>query len=209
MSRDHPLAPHRAALLGLVIVLGLVAVLAASGPTWWKRYYYPLDYEAEIAAAADEYDVDPYLVAAVIECESGFDPGEVSDVGAVGLMQLMSPTACDVAGDAGMDPGSLDERALADPETNIGLGTCYLATLLDRYEESDAGDARSGKILALAAYNAGMGRVDEWAPGADVGAVDAGVDGDAMARMYPETRHYVLRVLAVRDEYERLYPHAF
>jgi soluble lytic murein transglycosylase len=209
MSRDHPLAPHRAALFGLVIVLGLVAALAASGPTWLKRYYYPLDYEAEIAAAADEYDVDPYLVAAVIECESGFDPDEVSEVGAVGLMQLMSPTARDVAEDAGVDPGAVDEGALADPETNIGLGTCYLAKLLDRYEKPGAEDARAGRVFALAAYNAGMGRVDEWAPGAYVGAADAGAEDDAMSRMYPETRHYVLRVLAVREEYERLYPHAF
>jgi soluble lytic murein transglycosylase-like protein len=64
-------------------------------------------------------------------------------------------------------------------------------------------------VLALAAYNAGMGRVDEWAPGAEAGAGDAATQEEEMQRMFPETRHYVLRVLAVRDEYARLYPHAF
>jgi soluble lytic murein transglycosylase len=206
MSRSHPLAPHRAVLFALLVVLGVVAVVTASGPEWLARHYYPLQYEAEIAAASEEYGVDPYLVAAVIECESGFDPDEVSEVGAVGLMQLMEPTAEEVAPEVGVDPGAVDATVLADPATNIGLGTCYLAKLLDRYEKS--GDPRA-RVLALAAYNAGMGRVDEWAPGAEAGAGDAATQEEEMQRMFPETRHYVLRVLAVRDEYARLYPHAF
>lgn len=83
------------------------------------------------------------LVKAVIQTESSFNPEVVSPKGAVGLMQVMPPTAKSMG---------FDVARLKDPEINIAAGTMYLSMMLDRYR----GDIQ----LALAAYNAGPAKVD-------------------------------------------------
>ncbi len=102
---------------------------------------WPLTQRVEEVAMRNH--LDPALVLAVIEVESGRDVGAVSDKGAVGLMQLMPETAAMVGYP---DP--------ADPLSNLEAGSRYLAALL----ESFGGDVE----LALAAYNAGPGAVRRW-----------------------------------------------
>ena len=94
-----------------------------------------------INAASLEHGVDPGLVAAIIEVESGFEAAARSPMGAMGLMQLMPETALRYAL---VNP--------YDPAANIEAGTKHLARLLDRYD-IDA---------ALAAYNAGEGAVQKF-----------------------------------------------
>jgi soluble lytic murein transglycosylase-like protein len=86
------------------------------------------------------------LVHSVIAAESAYDPNAVSSKGAVGLMQLMPATAQDLAVSDRTDPGQ-----------NVRGGTTYLRQLLERYRESP-----DSLLLALAAYNAGPGRVDQY-----------------------------------------------
>lgn len=95
-------------------------------------------WSSAIEQAADRAGIDPALLASVVEHESGFEPTAVSRAGATGLAQLMPDTADALGVDA------------ADPEQNLAGGARYLRAQLDRFDELD---------LALAAYNAGPGRV--------------------------------------------------
>jgi len=104
------------------------------------------DFEPIVQEAAKRYRVDPGLIRAVIQAESGGNPLAVSRAGARGLMQLMPETAAE-----------LGVTNPFDPTQNIMGGTSYLRRLLDRY--------RGDEKLALAAYNWGMGNLEKH-PGA-------------------------------------------
>lgn len=88
----------------------------------------------------------------IIQAESSGDPSAVSPKGAKGLMQLMPSTAEEMAKELGV-PYS-EERLTADPNYNMALGNAYLNKMLGRYN--------GNTTLAVAAYNAGPGNVDEW-----------------------------------------------
>lgn len=100
-------------------------------------------YAAEINKAAKTYNIDPFLIAAVIKAESGFVNKKTSPAGAQGLMQLMPGTASE-----------LGVTNVNDPAQNIMGGTKYLAQQLKAF----GNDIR----MALAAYNAGPGNVKKY-----------------------------------------------
>jgi soluble lytic murein transglycosylase len=192
VGREHPLSSYRVVPLVLVAVLAAIAVAGVYGPTWYQRMFHPLSYESVIAKRAHAAGVDPYLVAAVVNVESGFRADVVSSAGAVGLMQVKPSTAEAVARTAGMR-ARMDVSALSDPDTNVRIGTLYLAELLARY----GGDV----TLALAAYNGGMTNADRWAEerGRSGGALIDAID-------FPETADYVDEVETQAAVYRRLYP---
>ncbi len=103
----------------------------------------PTLFEQRVIAAATRVGIDPALVLAVVEVESGEAPDAVSAKGAIGLMQVLPETAAEI----GL-PNA------ADPARNLEAGCRYLAALLDSF----GGDVE----LALAAYNAGPGAVRHW-----------------------------------------------
>jgi soluble lytic murein transglycosylase-like protein len=122
----------------------------------------PLDLNEVVSAASGTYRLDPDLVNSVIRAESGFNVRAVSPKGAQGLMQLMPQTAL-----------QLGVQNAFDPKANVEGGTRYLRELLERYNFD--------LIKALAAYNAGPQRVEQY------GGVPP----------YYETKAYVARI--VRD----------
>lgn len=198
MARDR--SRRRSPLPALIIFVGIVALVAiglARGPEWLARMQHPLDHTATIASVAAKERVDPYLVAAVINVESGFRPAALSSAGAVGLMQILPTTAKAVARRLRIQ-GTMDEAALQDPVTNIRVGTAYLAELLARYHDDER--------LALAAYNGGISNADRWALG-----WKRGMSNSEVVRLidFPATVKYVGEVLAQADVYRSLYPAAF
>jgi len=100
-------------------------------------------FNATIVEAAKKFDVDAALVSAVIKAESDFNPHEVSNKGARGLMQLMPATA-----------RRLSVRRPFDPASNVNGGVRYLKELLERFDHRPE--------LALAAYNAGENAVSSY-----------------------------------------------
>lgn len=137
---------------------------AASGGTWKAKLPAAGRVWADaIEAAAGRHGVDPRLLAALVRAESGFRPQARSSAGAIGLAQLMPATARGL----GVDP--------YDPAANLDGGARYLRDMQRRFG-SDA--------LALAAYNAGPGRVER----------SGGIPN------IPETRAYVARVLRFYQE---------
>jgi hypothetical protein len=126
------------------------------------------------------HGIDYELLQALIATESGFDTHAVSPKGAVGLMQLIPPTAQRYGVKA--DKNAAIEKKLTDPKTNIGAGSRYLNDLIKMFP---------GQLeLALAAYNAGEGAVQR--------------AGNKIPN-YPETRNYVKTVMQL---YSHLKPPA-
>jgi soluble lytic murein transglycosylase len=130
--------------------------------------------------------VEAPLVLAIIRQESAFDLTATSPAGAQGLMQLMPGTARDVSAKLGIpySPSSL----IGSPEYNVNLGSSYIREMLQRFDGS--------YILALAAYNAGPSRVNQWIAnnGDPRTSTEAAVDWIEMIP-FGETRNYVQRCL--------------
>ena len=141
---------------------------------------------------ASMYRVDSNLTAAVIKNESKFRREVHSHRGAVGLMQLMPDTAKWIAGQLGDTEYS--EQGLHEPGRNIRYGTWYLSTLQKEFYGND--------VLALAAYNAGRGNVQEWIKEKDWPKDFSDID----AIPFEETRDYVRQVLNDQKKYRELYP---
>lgn len=145
------------------------------------RIAYPPAHGDEVRRWASQVDVSAELFHALIREESALDPRAVSPAGAVGLSQLLLPTARQVARTLRMRAPT--RAALMAPATSIRIGTRYLAELLRRF---------GGSVpLALAAYNAGPTAVARWVEERGHLAVDEFVEEIP----YGETRGYVKRVL--------------
>jgi len=194
VDRSRPFVWYRVVILVGVAALGLLTVLATHGPLWFQRLYHPLQYSSEIAAASRRFGVDPYLLAAVMKVESGFDPDVVSRRGAVGLMQVLPSTAAELHSRPELGLPTANPAALRDPGINTMFGTAYLDQLAGQFE-----DTRT----VLAAYNAGPSTVQRWLHrpgGRKITYSDVA---------FPETKRYVKRVLFEAYYYRRLYREAF
>lgn len=146
--------------------------------------FFPLRYINEIKKHSARYDLDPDLILGIIRQESAFSETARSAANARGLMQVLPSTGRMLARQAGIT--QFTTAKLYQPDTNIALGTKYLAQRLQRY---------GGRVeLALAAYNAGDARVDRWLK--EFGDADM---AEFVERIpFSETRGYVKQVLSNR-----------
>jgi soluble lytic murein transglycosylase len=184
---------RRLMLLAVTLVAAVVVLLMVK--PWADKavqeLQLPLRHEDVIRQQAEDKKLDPTLIAGVIYVESRFRD-QTSHAGAKGLMQLMPSTADYIARKSGGT--RFNQGDLADPQINIAYGSWYLRYLLQHYHGNTA--------LALAAYNAGEGKVDEWWRA----AADRGERFRVADHIpFPETREYVTKVLSARRDYRREY----
>jgi soluble lytic murein transglycosylase len=173
-----------------LIVAAFCGVLVSGlGEEAVREITLPLHHDDIIRQQAADKDLDAALIAAVIYEESRFRD-QTSHAGARGLMQITPETARGIAKHSG--GVRFEESDLADPQINISYGAYYLRRLLDRYGGNET--------IAIAAYNAGMGNVDNW-----VERAGGAEDFDAGDIRFPETRAYVENVMERRGEYRDNY----
>ncbi len=151
------------------------------------NYFHRVGYRNLIEKYAEENNLRPELVAAVIYTESRFQPRAKSDRGAVGLMQLLPETAEWIAQERG-----IALKSLTDPEENICIGTSYLSYLRNRF---------NSPVVVLAAYNAGQGHVEEWFSIGEWNEKNPEIDEIP----FSETKEFVRKVLY----YENVYSEQF
>ena len=184
---------RRLMLLAFVAIATAVvmAILSPWADKAVKEIRLPLRHDDIIRQQADEKNLDASLIAGVIYVESRFRD-QTSHAGAKGLMQLMPGTADYIAHKSGGT--EFVQGDLGDPQINISYGSWYLRYLLEHYH--------GNTVLALAAYNAGEGKVDEWwRNAADRGETFRVADHIP----FSETRDYVAKVLEARRAYRREY----
>ncbi len=152
---------------------------------------YPTRYSEYVEPYAKENNVDPYMIYAIIKAESNFNPNVTSESNAIGLMQLLEETAEEISNV--VENKEMQTEDLYSPEVNIRLGISYYAYLLKHY--------KGNNVLALAAYNAGMGNVDTWV---QTGTIKE--DGSDIENIpYQETNNYVRKILRDYQYYLKLY----
>ena len=179
-------------LIMLIIFLLLYFILfkvVKIDETIMKKIY-PLKYSEYVEKYAEEYNIDKYLVYAIIKAESNFEEEAKSTSNAIGLMQIMEATAFETANKIDLD---VSEEDLFNPELNIKIGLKYFTSLLEKYNNN--------YNLAIIAYNAGIGNVDKW--------IKEGViklDGSDIENVpFKETNNYVRKILRDYEIYKELY----
>ncbi|MEC8425451.1 MAG: lytic transglycosylase domain-containing protein, partial [Myxococcota bacterium] len=157
-----------------------------------RRLAYPVVRPREVWSYSQRFDVDPFLVMAVMRQESTYRNTALSPVGAIGLVQVMPRTGAKVA--ALLGEHRYSPRDLEDPEVNLRYGIYYLGELLDRFDGVFP--------MAVGSYNGGPHNMSRWyKPRRDAVPTDLFVE----LIQYDETRDYVKRVTGHYAEYVRTY----
>lgn len=180
----------------MILIISAIIVLSILGKIDYKsiknqilKKTYKQEYTEYVKKYSKEYDVDEYLIYAIIKAESNFNQEAVSHREAKGLMQLMYSTAEDIAKRVDIE---INEENILEPDININLGTKYVSMLIQKYDNVN---------LALAAYNAGSGNVDGWI---EKGTLKA--DGSDIENVpFTETNNYVRKILRDYKIYKQIY----
>lgn len=180
----------------MILIISAIIVLSILGKIDYKsiknqilKKMYKQEYTEYVKKYSKEYDVDEYLIYAIIKAESNFNQEAVSHREAKGLMQLMYSTAEDIAKRVDIE---INEENILEPDININLGTKYISMLIQKYDNVN---------LALAAYNAGSGNVDGWI---EKGTLKA--DGSDIENVpFTETNNYVRKILRDYKIYKQIY----
>jgi soluble lytic murein transglycosylase len=157
---------------------------------YWEGLF-PRPYWESLRRYSEANGLDPYLVASLIRQESEFNPTVVSHANAYGLMQLLPKTGKGTAKEVGLHNYKTD--SLLDPAINIELGTKYFREMVDHF---------GGQVeYALAAYNAGSSRVEDWRSSGNYRDIEEFVESIP----FTETREYVQAIVRNAEVYKQVY----
>jgi soluble lytic murein transglycosylase len=173
-----------------VIVLILFIILITNVKNIAKVFF-PFKYSSYIIKYSQQYNLDPYLVAAVVKTESNFNESARSNKNAYGLMQITPDTAQWAA--EKMNIKNFNITMLNDPEFNIRMGCWYLNNLNTEFKYNTE--------VVLAAYNGGRGNVQKWLKSSEHSS-----DGKTLKYIpFKETDKYVKKVRVNYRIYKYLY----
>lgn len=171
-------------LIVLLVVFILSSIIIFIDiPTKIQKILYKKEYSEYVSKYSKEYKVDENLIYAVIKAESNFNKSAKSNKGAIGVMQIMKETAKDIAKKINMqiEESNIEDKLL-EADTNINLGTKYISILIEKYGNIE---------VAIAAYNAGIGTIDNWIKRGIIKA-----DGSDIENVpYKETNNYVRKII--------------
>ncbi len=168
-------------LYSLIIVVSIFVIL-------FLVVLFPVRYKSTILKYSKVYNLNPEVVSAVINIESGFDKNAKSSVGAIGLMQLMPDTAIEIA--EKLNVNDFTVNMLYSPEVNIRFGCYYLNYLCTMFD---------GNLTnALASYNAGFNKVKGWLENSDYSTNGVVVNPPILeTRQYLDKFNYNLKVYKI------------
>ncbi|KNF09475.1 lytic transglycosylase catalytic [Gottschalkia purinilytica] len=175
----------------VLLLLGILFLGIISNKNKILKIIYPLKYEEYIIKYSKKYDLDPWLVAAMIKVESKFDNEAKSRKDARGLMQIIPKTGQWASEQIELE--NYSDELLYNPEVNIRIGCWYLNKLRSQFEYN--------MNLVIASYNAGSGNVSKWLK--DNRYSDDGVNLKNIP--FKETRLYVEKVLKHYENYKKIY----
>lgn len=190
------------AMIGLILVKAMMetylytrqAAREAAHQKLLAEHPLPDQYLPAIEEAAQQNNVKPAFLAAIILCESSYRKDAESSVGARGLMQVMPDTASWIAGKLG-EENNFNIELMYDPLTNIRYGSWYIGYLSQMF----GGDP----VLVASAYHAGQGEVSGWLMNPDYSLDGQTIHINDMAD--GPTKQYAQRVVSAYAIYERLY----
>ena len=157
--------------------------------SYWEALF-PRPYWLDLKRYSEQNALDPYLVASLIRQESEFNPGALSHANAWGLMQLLPVTGKKVAKEVKLR--HFNTNQLLTPSTNLQLGTRYFRSMVDKFGAFE---------YALAAYNAGSDRVQDWLSQGKYRDPQEFVESIP----FTETREYVQAILRNTNVYRQIY----
>lgn len=178
-------------LVTAVVLLGISAGICVCLPYAMKTYVYPEKYKSYVERYADENQLDPYFIYAIIKTESNFNPEAVSNVGARGLMQMMEDAFDWVKFRMNSDDGA-EYSDMFDPDTSIRYGTYMIGLLYQEYQD---------EATVIAAYHGGRNTVNQWLKNPDYSK-----NGKTLDEIPSKTTaHYVYKVMKAYQGYKNLY----
>lgn len=192
VNRKLKKKPKKILIIGLVLAILTLMIVQFNGLQESKllRVLYPIKYQEIVERHCDEFNVDPYLVYAIMKQESNFKEKAVSSAKARGLMQITEDTYDWLRTKLGDKETTYDD--LYTPEYNIKYGTYFLSILNKEFKST---------ATQLAAYNAGMNITKTW-----LSKKEYSNNGKTLhAIPYKETENYVKIVMDNYNTYKKIY----
>jgi len=172
------------------LLLTIFLTFGLAGYKLFLVYTHPIKYQTEIFKISEKYNLEPSLVASLINVESSYNKKAKSNKNAIGLMQIKIETANYIA--ELNNKNKITENDLFDPIVNMEFGCMYLHYLNKKFDDI---------YTTLAAYNAGETRVRSW-----LSSTDYSTDKTTLKKIpYTETKNYIINIKNNLKFYSKVY----